>query len=215
MSPAIRDCGLTALPDPTRNQSAMVVLAAIAALLSGCAWTPASLPLAKDPPGPGGVVGMLQFEPGAASDISRIALASHESFLMPLGDVSNNLPSYPESRLSETLPPREVCLRFAVGVEGRVSAVVDVTDHAGCGATAPAEPDFVAAATHAVNGWRFEPAIRCVFPDASARRAAANTGCAGAQEIPEAVSLHYRFVFEQQDGRGAVRLGADSPGVRP
>ena len=65
---------------------------------------------------------------------------------------------------------------------------------------------FVRLAMHAARAWRFEPAVRCVFANAEAKTAATNTGCAGATEIPQAVSLHYRFVFEQDEGRGAVRL---------
>ena len=65
--------------------------------------------------------------------------------------------------------------------------------------------DFVAASLAAARDWRFEPAVRCVFASAAAKTAAANTGCATAREVPQAVSLHYRFVFELEDGRASVR----------
>lgn len=172
----------------------------------GCASGPVSQPTSADVPGSQGVVGMQQFDPAETLDIGRLLLGSHESFLMPLGDPSNRPPSYPDARLADRLPPRDVCLRLAVGPDGRVFSVVDVTGRPGCETEAPAEPDFVSSAMQAAQGWRFEPAVRCVFRTADEKEAAANTGCAGAQEIPQAVSLHYRFVFEQKDGRGAVRL---------
>ena len=133
-------------------------------------------------------------------------LGSHESFLMPIGDLANPLPSYPEPRLVDRLPRREVCLRIAVAEDGKVMAAHDVTGSPGCEVPVRVEADFVAAAMRAARAWRFEPAVRCIFGSAAEKAAAANTGCAGAREIPQAVSLHYRFVFEQNEGRGAVRL---------
>ena len=58
----------------------------------------------------------------------------------------------------------------------------------------------------AVLTWRFEPALRCVFPDAATREQA-NQSCAGGEEHPQAIRLAYRFVFESLDGRGVVRMG--------
>lgn len=180
------------------------ILLGIPVGVAGCASTP--VVSTADPSDPSGVVGMRPFEPGATPEVGRLALASHESFLMPVGDLANRPPVYPESRLPGRWPPQVVCLRLAVGTDGRVHDVADVTGRPGCEIDSPSHPDFASAAMHAVQGWRFEPAVRCVFASAADRQAASNTGCANAEEIPEAVSLHYRFVFEQVDGRGAVRL---------
>lgn len=149
---------------------------------------------------------MQQFDPAGALDVDRLVLGVNESFLMPVGDLSNRPPTYPEARLADALPRQDVCLLLAVDEAGRVASAVDVTGRAECGAAGSAEPDFVSAAVQAAKGWRFDPAVRCVFRTAAAREDAASTGCAGADEIPQAVSLHYRFVFDQRDGRGAVRL---------
>jgi hypothetical protein len=53
--------------------------------------------------------------------------------------------------------------------------------------------------------WRFDPAFRCVFPE-GVRPAPGVCSGTGVEEIPQAVSLVYRFVFEQRDGRGNVRM---------
>jgi hypothetical protein len=146
------------------------------------------------------------FDPATAPGIDRVVLESHESFLMPVGDLANQTPIYPEARLADRLPRREVCLRLSVAEDGRVSALDDVTGFPGCEVQEGVEADFVDSAMHAARAWRFEPAVRCVFATSEEKAAAANTGCAGAREIPQAVSLHYRFVFEQDEGRGVVRL---------
>ena len=186
---------------------APTVLLATPLGLVGCASSPVSSPAIPEARGSTGVVGVAPFDPGAALDTGRVVLDSHESFLMPLPDPSNRVPAYPEARLPDRLPPQQVCLLLAVAEDGRVRSVVDVTDRSACGATTPAGPDFVFAATQAARGWRFEPAVRCAFASAAEKAAAANTGCAGAREVPQAVSLHYRFVFDQVEGRGGVRVG--------
>jgi hypothetical protein len=181
-------------------------LALVAAGLGGCVAGPSpTLPEADDGPRFAGQVAAQAFDPAEALEIGRVVLDSHESFLLPIGDPSNQPPIYPEARLADRLPHREVCLRLAVAADGRVFSVDDVTGLPGCEVQGRAEADFVASATRAARDWRFEPAVRCVFRTAAEKTAAANTGCAGAQEIPQAVSLHFRFVFEQKEGRGAVR----------
>lgn len=70
----------------------------------------------------------------------------------------------------------------------------------------PADADrrFISAAQAAVRSWRFDPAFRCVFPPD--RKPNANACYEPGVEVqPQAISLTYRFVFEQIDGRGTVR----------
>jgi hypothetical protein len=184
-----------------------MLLALVAMGLVSCVSDPESMPGRADD----GVVlsGRSAAQPYAlagALDIDRVALESHESFLMPIGDLSNRTPIYPAARLADRLPRREVCLRLSVAEDGSVFALDDVTGLPGCEVQGGVEADFVDSAMHAARTWRFEPAVRCVFANAEEKAAATNTGCAGAREIPQAVSLHYRFVFEQDEGRGAVRL---------
>lgn len=189
-----------------RSLRCVVLVIVIAAGAVGCASRPIAERHAADPTRPQGDVGMREFDPSEVPEIGRLALAAHESFQRPIAHPSNAPPLYPASRLADPTPPREVCVRLAVGEDGRVLSAVDVTGGAGCDTGAPSEPEFVASAVQAAKEWRFDPALRCVFRTASEKAAAANTGCAGAEEIPQAVSLHYRFVFEQKDGRGVVRL---------
>lgn len=184
-----------------------MLLALVAMGLVSCVSDPESMPGRADD----GVVlsGRSAAQPYAlagALDIDRVVLDSHESFLMPIGDLGNQTPIYPAARLADRLPRREVCLRLAVAEDGSVFALDDVTGADGCKVQEGVEADFVDSAMHAARTWRFEPAVRCVFANAEEKAAATNTGCAGAREIPQAVSLHYRFVFEQDEGRGAVRL---------
>ena len=79
--------------------------------------------------------------------------------------------------------------------------------HAGadCAGSATAAAEFVAAARAATLQWRFDPAFRCVYPGDIRPEHGMCVG-KGVQEIPQAVSLVYRFVFEQVDGRGSVRM---------
>jgi hypothetical protein len=202
----LRDARLTASRH-AMSRTSLAALLALSTMVAGCASAPAPDRASAAAPVSQGVAGAsaYEYEPGAALDIDRLVLASQETFLQPVGDPANRLPVYPESRLADRLPSTEVCLRLAIGVDGRVHSAHDVTGRPGCEMQAAAEPGFFSAATVAVRDWRFDPAVRCLFASAAEKEAAANTGCATAREIPQAVSLHYRFVFEQKDGQGAVR----------
>ena len=70
-------------------------------------------------------------------------------------------------------------------------------------APTPAPAEESAAAEQAALGWQFEPAFRC---QVESRDAAGRPNCAPRSETPQAVSLSYRFVFEQRAGRGTVRV---------
>lgn len=135
----------------------------------------------------------------------RLVLASNEAFHEALPEPSNALPAYPPALLAQQLPPRSVCLHVAVGEDGRVLFARPLRDRPGCERLP--EPAFDAAAIEAVNGWRFDPAFKCVFADEATKRRD-GPGCADTLAVRQAVSLAYRFEFRQEDGRGTVEIGA-------
>ena len=75
------------------------------------------------------------------------------------------------------------------------------------GLQAEVDRRFLDAARDAVLGWHFDAAFRCEYPSDAAR---IREDCSGGRETPQAVSLAYRFIFEQRDGRGSVRLLGDA-----
>lgn len=136
---------------------------------------------------------------------ARVQLAGNEAFQMPQAAPGNALPTYPESLLRQGLPPQAVCLRVSIDRDGGVmgSAPIEATPE--CPAPGIVDPQFFAAAKDVVANWRFDPAARCTFSDS--RSADADAGdCTGADKVAQAVSLAYRFVFEQHEGRGSVRI---------
>lgn len=137
----------------------------------------------------------------AASE--RIALADNENFLPPLAEPGNPPPLYPAALLAQRLPPQVVCLRVGVSEEGAVTSSASFVKPPECAELDIAAQPFVDAAQTAIAAWRYDPAVRCVFepgprPDYPT--------CVDARETPQAVSLTYRFVFEQQNGHGSVRM---------
>lgn len=168
-----------------------------AAALAGCAATPRT-PTAR------GEVGMREVDPVVAPS-ARLILAPNETFQRPLFDPGNALPEYPDALLVQRLPPQAVCLRVGISEAGRVLQSMPVREGADCAATAGAAPGIIAAAQATVRQWRFDPAFRCVHPAGATPEPGMCVG-AGVQEIPQPVSLVYRFVFEQFDGRGSVRM---------
>ena len=137
----------------------------------------------------------------------RLTLSRQESFQMPLAEGTLAMPGYPEALLSRRLPPQVVCLRVGVGTEGKVVGTWPSAASDGCPRPDDVDVRFRDAAAAAVAQWRFDPAFRCVFPDAATKARAESLGCMGGREVPQAVTVAYRFVFEQRDGRGSVRLG--------
>lgn len=164
--------------------------------LSACVSAPAPAPIGR--------VGHTDITASIASADQRLTLASNESFLMPLEDLGNAVPIYPADLLADALPPRTVCLQVDIDESGKVSAATPADDVDPC--PTGTEPAFVEAARSAVLTWRFDPALRCVFPDAATRELAI-ASCAGGEEHPQAIRIAYRFVFESLDGRGVVRMG--------
>lgn len=179
------------------------------ALLAGCAHTRVS-PVAVPDVSRSGDVGVTDISQFAAPQ-GRLVLAANETFLRPLPAVGNTLPGYPPSLLAQRLPPQVVCLEIGIGADGGVMNASPITATAQCpvevaGPQAAADPRFLDAARDAVLAWRFDAAFRCEYPNDAAR---IRQDCSGGRETAQAVSLAYRFIFEQRDGRGAVRLSAD------
>lgn len=178
---------------------AAIWIAALALAATSCS---APRPLPPDDPRHGQVA-YEEVDPSAAG-VMRMTLAPNESFQLPLADPANAAPEYPPGLLARRLPPRVVCMRLAVGEDGSVRDAQPVVSDDDCPAAANGEQAFPAATAEAVRRWRFDPAFRCVFPEGQA----VTSTCDGVdgREVPQAVSLIFRFVFEQIDGRAEVRF---------
>lgn len=135
---------------------------------------------------------------------SRLQLAENESFQPPLPRDDNAPPRYPVELLARDLPPQSVCLRLAIDEQGRVSNAVLVDQGHDCSGTLSIDPAFHVTAIDATSRWLFEPAFRCVFPEGKTPESAC--GFNGSQEIPQPISLVFRFVFEQRGGQGRVHI---------
>ena len=143
-----------------------------------------------------------------AAPSGRLVLADNQTFFLPLPAAGNALPIYPPTLLAQRLPPQVVCVEIGVGTQGDVIGAVPIAAVAECpleapGVQAAGDRRFLDAARNAVLGWRFDAAFRCEYPNDAART---RQDRSGGRETPQAVSLAYRFVFEQRDGRGSVRL---------
>jgi len=174
----------------------------LAMLLAGCAT---HSPVANDDAARAGQVGMREIS-GMIAQPSRVTLAPNESFLVPVEDDANAMPAYPDVLLSRALPPQAVCMSVAVDRDGTVMSSAPAVAPPACPGTDAVDPAFFATVQRTLEHWRYDPALRCVFPDARTKDETVGS-CGGYTEIPEAVTLTYRFVFEQNDGRGSVRMG--------
>ena len=167
--------------------------------LTACASTPK--PQADDPRS--GAVGVRSIDKLMPSK-DRMELADNETFQMPLAEANNAVPAYPAELLAQRLSPQTICLRVAIGADGKVMDSQPIDDaQAGCGGVTALDPRFIAAARSAAAQWRFDPAFRCVYPGPKPDE----QGCMTGKEEPVAVSLAFSFVFEQKDGKGSVRVG--------
>ena len=175
----------------------------LAVMFAGCAT---QAPVANDDAATrAGHVGMREIS-GTLAEASRVTLADNESFLVPVEDDANAMPAYPDELLSKALPPQAVCMRVAIGRDGTVMSSAPAVAPPECPGGDEVDAAFFASVQRAVAGWRYDPALRCVFPDAKTKDDTVGS-CGGYTEVAEAVTLTYRFVFEQRDGRGSVRMG--------
>lgn len=173
-----------------------------ALLLAGCASAPVE-DAARDPRS--GQVGVREVTAGIAGE-ARLVLAQNETYQPPLPAPDNALPAYPSELLAARMQPRAVCVQVGIGEDGRVIGTAPPPPSEDCPSMQGDDLQrFFAAAAAAAQTWRFDPAFRCVFDHAPGPDEAC--GNDGTQEIPQAVSLVFRFVFEQVDGRGTVRVG--------
>jgi hypothetical protein len=139
-------------------------------------------------------------EPQAA-----MTLKDNETFQNPMPMPGNALPAYPAAMLGHMLPPQTVCVRVTIDESGKVGATVPIGAGPDCPTPQNAPAAFYEAAEDAAKAWTFDPAFRCVYPK---KVKPAKNGCFGddVEQVPTAVSLVYRFVFEQAEGQGAVHL---------
>ncbi len=132
--------------------------------------------------------------------------AENETFLLPIDEPGNRLPEYPQAVLTQQQAGAHyVCMRVDIDEEGKVSYAGPIVREADCPPITELTKQFADAATTALSSWRFEPAIKCVFRSKRAKEAA-GMSCSGGREVPQATSLTFRFLFEQVEGRGVVRM---------
>ena len=135
-----------------------------------------------------------------------LELKENESFLLPIDEPGNRLPEYPAAVLAQqVVPSAVVCMRVDIDAEGGVSYAGPVVREPECPAITELTKQFVDASTAALTTWRFEPAIKCVFRSKRAKEAA-GMSCSGGKEVPTATTMTFRFLVEQVDGRGVVRM---------
>jgi hypothetical protein len=176
------------------------LLGSCVVMLSACASAPPHSATQNDPHT--GAVGVRSIDKLLTTP-ERMQLADNETFQMPLAERDNAVPVYPSELLAQRLAPRTVCLNVAIGADGRVSGSRPVGVEEGCPESTAAAAQFVEAARAAVLQWRFDPAFRCVYPGVKPQE----EGCVTGKEEAIAVSLAFSFVFEQQEGKGTVRVG--------
>ena len=143
---------------------------------------------------------------GYLANVSRVALAENESFIPPLDDENNRVPEYPETLLAKNLPLSALCMQIIVSETGAVTGSSLIEQAPNCPPVASLDPLMIQSVEQAVGAWRFEPGLRCVFPDVETKETTYGS-CGQSTAIAEPVSLTYRFVFEQKGGKGVVNMG--------
>lgn len=177
-----------------------VILFALLAALGACATAP---PRAAPP---SGQVGVSEVDAAVPAE-ARMTLAPNETFQAPLPATGNAIPDYPPELLAQRLPPQALCLRVSIDTQGAVSDTEPVATGPDCPEIERTAPAFYDAAQAAASSWRFDPAFRCLYPEGTTPDPQGGCWGEGVREESQAVSLVYRFVFEQVDGKGRVRLG--------
>ena len=168
--------------------------------LAACACAPTSQRSAS------GQVGVSEVDTAVPAE-SRMTLSSNETFQPPLPAADNAIPIFPTDLLAQRLSPQALCLRVSIDERGAVIDSAPLATGPDCPEIEQVAPAFYEAAQEAVNAWRFDPAFRCIYPDGAEPDPQGGCWGEGVKEEAQAVSLAYRFMFEQVDGKGAVRLG--------
>ncbi|WP_434030675.1 hypothetical protein [[Pseudomonas] boreopolis] len=171
--------------------------------IGGCA--PVTVKHVATPPARDGAVGMSEIT-DEIKQSNRLVMAENETFIPPLENEGNKTPAYPQGLLGENVPPRNVCVQVAIDEKGNVMRVAPIAQPPKCADAQSIEPQILEEIEQTLSAWRFEPGLRCVFPDLKTKETTYGS-CGDAKAIPEAVSLVYRFVFEQKDGSGVVTVG--------
>jgi hypothetical protein len=157
----------------------------------------------------GALLAVAMAAPAVASEPAaegQLALGENETFLLPIDEPGNRLPEYPQAVLTQQQAGAHyVCMRVDIDEEGKVTYAGPLVRDTDCPPITELTKQFSDAATAALTTWRFEPAIKCVFRSQRAKEAA-GMSCSGGREVPQATSLTFRFLFEQVEGRGVVRM---------
>jgi hypothetical protein len=143
---------------------------------------------------------------------ARYEMETNQAFVCPVPQ-DNATPAFPDGFGKQDLAPTTLCASFVVNSDGTLRDVA-LLEEAGC-TSAAAQPLLGAAVLEAVSGWRFDPAMFCIYPDAATRDRDWNgDGCAGAvaEAKPVAVTLAYAFTFEVRNGRQRVDAARSTAG---
>ena len=148
-------------------------------------------------------------EPAAASEPAanaELVLTDRQTFLLPIDDAGNRAPEYPAAVLAQQQGgARAICMRVDIDTEGAVSYAGPIVRESDCPPITELTKQFVDASEAAMREWRFEPAVVCNFRSKRAKEAA-GMSCQGGKEEPQSTTLTFRLLFDQVDGKGAVRM---------
>ncbi len=135
----------------------------------------------------------------------RMELAANEGFQSAFPKPGNPMPVFPSELVEKTEGPIYVCFNVDVSETGETRDALPNWGSRGCPLREDA-PDarYIYAAMEALRQWRFEPAFRCVF----AKRETPHPQCRGnyKDEIPTAVRLAFRVVYDNSAGQREVRI---------
>lgn len=135
----------------------------------------------------------------------RMELPANEGFQSAFPKPGNPMPEYPPELVEKGLGPQYVCMNVDVSETGATRDALPSWGGKGCPEREQApDPRFIYAAVNTLRQWRFEPAFRCVFP----KREKPHPQCLGnyKDEIPTAVRLAFRIVYDNSNGQREVRV---------
>jgi len=135
----------------------------------------------------------------------RMELPENEGFQTAFPKPGNPIPEFPPELIEKQEGPIYVCLNLHVSDTGETRDALPSWGSRGCPAREDA-PDahYIYSAINTMREWKFEPAFRCVFP----KREKPHPQCLGnyKDEIPTAVMLAFRVVFDNSNGQREVRV---------
>lgn len=135
----------------------------------------------------------------------RMTLAENEGFQTAFPKPGNPMPEFPPELVDKREGPIYVCFNVDVSETGVTRDALPTWGGKGCPQREDA-PDarYIYAAMNALRQWRFEPAFRCVY----GKREQPHPECRGyyKEEIPTAVRLAFRVVYDNSNGQLEVRV---------